>query len=427
MPAAEKEKPYYLIASVHSYIKGVVKMIKAINGSRGRKAAMLTISGVCCFALSSFAGEIWLSDIAWTTATVGWGEMIKDQTIDPNHALITLDGTVYPKGLGVHATSEIIYDLAGGYTTFSTDVGVDDEVGTNPATVSFQIYVDGTLAFNSGVMTYNSVTQHASVSVAGRNQLRLVVTDGGDGINYDHGDWAGAKLVQKDPPPPPQNEIWLSDIAWTSASTGWGTMYKDRTIDPARHTFTLSGVTYAKGLGVNAASVVIYDLDRQYKTFVTDIGVDDEVGNQGSVEFYVLVVGEYHMDSVAYFSGVMTGSSPTQHVSVNVSGKYSLRLIVSDGGDSASYDHADWAGAKLVKNDAVKVTSPDRRQIMYRADGGKMPVVVMKGAAAIQAVDLFNLQGRYIGKASLMQGTVGSGFYTERFPRATAGRGISGR
>jgi hypothetical protein len=40
--------------------------------------------------------------------------------------------------------------------------------------------------------------RHVDVSVAGVRLLRLVVTDAGDGINSDHADWAGARLVSKD-------------------------------------------------------------------------------------------------------------------------------------------------------------------------------------------------------------------------------------
>jgi len=33
------------------------------------------------------------------------------------------------------------------------------------------------------------------VSVKGKSELKLVVTDGGDGVSGDHADWAGAYLL----------------------------------------------------------------------------------------------------------------------------------------------------------------------------------------------------------------------------------------
>ena len=44
-------------------------------------------------------------------------------------------------------------------------------------------------------MTPASATQTLTVDVTGRTTLQLVITDGGNGIAYDHGDWADAKLT----------------------------------------------------------------------------------------------------------------------------------------------------------------------------------------------------------------------------------------
>jgi hypothetical protein len=84
--------------------------------------------------------------------------------------------------------------LNGGCSTFQAEVGVDDEVGPN-GTVVFQVWADGVQLFDSGVMTGSAATQSISVSVAGRTQLDLVVTDSGDGNAYDHADWANARVA----------------------------------------------------------------------------------------------------------------------------------------------------------------------------------------------------------------------------------------
>jgi hypothetical protein len=44
-------------------------------------------------------------------------------------------------------------------------------------------------------MTGNTRTERLRLYVAGRQQLKLVVNDSGDGINGDHGDWANSYLV----------------------------------------------------------------------------------------------------------------------------------------------------------------------------------------------------------------------------------------
>ena len=45
----------------------------------------------------------------------------------------------------------------------------------------FQVFTDGVKVFDSGLMNASSATQIVNVNVSGKNELRLVVTDGGDG------------------------------------------------------------------------------------------------------------------------------------------------------------------------------------------------------------------------------------------------------
>jgi hypothetical protein len=77
--------------------------------------------------------------------------------------------------------------------TFNADIGVDDEVGNN-GSVIFQVFGDGVKLYDSGVMTGSTATKSISVPVAGKNAFSLVVIDGNNGPDFDHGDWADAKL-----------------------------------------------------------------------------------------------------------------------------------------------------------------------------------------------------------------------------------------
>lgn len=226
---------------------------------------------------------------------------------------------------------------------------MDDEVGTKGSVV-FQVWADGIKLYDSGRLTGTSATQTLALDLTGRQQLKLVVTDSGDGYNYDHADWAGARLVpatNPTPPPTTGQTVYLSDLAVTSSTNGYGPVEKDMSNGENGagdgHVITLNGMTYAKGLGAHASSQVVYNLAGQYKTFASDIGVDDEVGSRGTVVFQV------YLDNVkVYDSGVMTGSSATQSFGLDVTGKQQLKLVITDGGDGYNYDHADWAGARLI-------------------------------------------------------------------------------
>ena len=54
--------------------------------------------------------------------------------------------------------------------------------------------VDGTTKYTSPVLTGTAETVSVDVNVTAGKVLDLVITDGGNGIGSDHGDWAEAKL-----------------------------------------------------------------------------------------------------------------------------------------------------------------------------------------------------------------------------------------
>jgi len=145
---------------------------------------------------SSQQTTTYLSDLTWVSATNGLGPVEKDTSVGGKAAgdgkTITIAGVQYAKGLGVRATSKIIYNLSGQYSTFLSDIGVDDE---SSGTVAFQVVADGVTIFSSGKISKGMAAHHVSLNVSGVKQLTLLVTGGAGGNNANHGDWAGARLI----------------------------------------------------------------------------------------------------------------------------------------------------------------------------------------------------------------------------------------
>jgi glucose/arabinose dehydrogenase/chitodextrinase len=140
-----------------------------------------------------------LSDLTWARASNAWGPVEKNKSNGEQGGgdgrTIQIRGERYAKGLGVHATSEIVYPLDGTWTRFKADLGIDDEVAsTDPASVVFEVWADGQRLYQSATLRRNSAIVGINVDVTGKKELRLVVTDGGDGNGYDHADWADARL-----------------------------------------------------------------------------------------------------------------------------------------------------------------------------------------------------------------------------------------
>jgi glucose/arabinose dehydrogenase len=407
------------------------------------------------------SGSSFLSNLPWIYMTNGWGPAEIDRSngeANQNDGVaLKLNNVTYQKGFGVHANSELRFYLGGTCSTFTAKVGVDDEV-VSGGSVVFQVAADGTVLYTSPTLTGTSATQNVSVSVTGKTELRLLVTDGGNGIGADHGDWADAQLqcsADTVPPtvlgtvplsgatnvsvtdpvrvtfsepmnasttttttftlirqgtstpvaasvtydsatrvatltpaaalqvsstytatvksgttgvkdvagnalasdyvwsfstsataPPPTTTSYLSDLPYTVIANGWGPAEKDRSngedLAGDGNVLTLNGVTYSKGIGVHATSEIRYTLGGGCSTFTAFGGIDDEVAAGGSVLFQVWADG-VKLDE----SAIMTATSASKAFNVNIAGRAELRLIVTDGGDGAGADHADWADAKL--------------------------------------------------------------------------------
>ncbi|MDO5735091.1 MAG: NPCBM/NEW2 domain-containing protein [Propionibacteriaceae bacterium] len=135
---------------------------------------------------------------------------------------------------------------------------------------------------------------------------------------------------------------YLSDADWVSATNGWGPVERDTANGEEEAgdgpVMSLGGVTYTKGLGVHARSVIEYDLGGTCSTLRFDYGIDDYMKAQpGSLKMYVRGDGDE-----LWASGVIatTGRNTAE---VDVTDVETLVLDVDPNGANGQ-DHADWAG-----------------------------------------------------------------------------------
>ena len=95
-------------------------------------------------------GELELTKLKWKTAKAGWGEVHVDRNC--KNLPLRINGKEIASGIGTHAASVIVYDVAGrGFQRFVARVGLDngrsDLGGTDypgsKASVEFRVYHDG--------------------------------------------------------------------------------------------------------------------------------------------------------------------------------------------------------------------------------------------------------------------------------------------
>ncbi|MDE2127906.1 MAG: NPCBM/NEW2 domain-containing protein [Armatimonadetes bacterium] len=140
------------------------------------------------------AGAIWLDSLDVSTIQQGWGQPHAGQSV--GGSAITLGQMVYAHGVGTHARSEFNIRLNGSATRFVSMVGVDAESGTRGSVV-FQVWADGLKRASTPLLRGGDPPVLVSANLNGAKTMQLVVTDGGDGIDFDHADWAGAVLYLK--------------------------------------------------------------------------------------------------------------------------------------------------------------------------------------------------------------------------------------
>ncbi|HYJ67371.1 MAG TPA: NPCBM/NEW2 domain-containing protein [Nocardioidaceae bacterium] len=142
-------------------------------------------------------GQHYLSDLEWMEASSFWGPVERDMSngeqAGGDGGPITIAGTTYEKGLGVHAPSTVTYFAAGDCATVAAQVGIDDETNSQ-GDVIFELWGDGQQLASSGVVSGGDPAVPLSADLAGVDVLQLRVLDNG-GPNYDHADWADAQIT----------------------------------------------------------------------------------------------------------------------------------------------------------------------------------------------------------------------------------------
>lgn len=146
------------------------------------------------------------------------------------------------------------------------------------------------IRFGSSVLKSGSAP--IDVDITGARSLSLIVTDGGTGkTDYGWADWVEPTLVG------PNGVIKLTDLKWSSATTGYGEVQTDKNITgkPLR----LGDKTFASGVGTHANSIITYKLPpgltRFHATVGPDTGALEAGGGKTSVAFFVVTGGRAPM------------------------------------------------------------------------------------------------------------------------------------
>ncbi|MEN9359855.1 MAG: hypothetical protein RL095_1390 [Verrucomicrobiota bacterium] len=140
--------------------------------------------------------HIHLSQLKWSSAKAGYGEVILDRNLFGNP--IVLAGRKHLRGFGAHAPSELIYRIERKFSRLQASFGVDDGQ-RNGGSIQFEIYGDGRLLHKTrilrGTPDNSQRSEEIDLDLADVRELTLKVNDGGDGINSDHAVFGTCRLL----------------------------------------------------------------------------------------------------------------------------------------------------------------------------------------------------------------------------------------
>lgn len=160
-----------------------------------------------------------------------------------------------------------------------------------------------------------------------------------------------------------ENTVYLSDAEGraleVSMQNGYETVVYDKSIiggDLRLLDENKNEQIFEKGLGAHAPAEFVYNIEGQgFNYFCSYVGIDRNVGDNGTVIFIVKVDGVEK-----YNSGLMRGSDSYKSVNVDITGAKTLTLVIDTYEHNAN-DHSNFAMARFVTlNDAEKAENAVR-------------------------------------------------------------------
>jgi len=164
---------------------------EAGEGPEGEKPKKAPFSSIVTKFYAKKPGPLYLSDIDHVAAQQSQSVLRMDENLVGR--TMRVQDKLYPKGLGSHAQSQVVYYLGGQFRKLRVLPGLDQSVGDG--SVSFLILTDGKAVYESkDIVTPYSKTEPIEIDVSGCQVLELRVGSGDDGIQGDWACWADARL-----------------------------------------------------------------------------------------------------------------------------------------------------------------------------------------------------------------------------------------
>jgi len=234
--------------------------------------------------------------------------------------------------------------------------------------------------YRSETITYTTDGHAADVDIAwpeGSKTLVLVIDDGGDNYNYDHGDWLNPTLVLRD-----GTEVALTGTYKTRDYTNsyFNRIYENRNVDHGGKMKVL-GVSYDRGFSADANAALFFQIpdDMDVVRFKALAAADDSgIGQTGSTTSLRFMVFDQNplsneQDDHAARSGLISRTGTrSATLEADISGARQLKIVVSNYGDGFAYDRADLINPVLIDSDGHETSLTTLKPTSYSSEWGTL-------------------------------------------------------
>ena len=133
--------------------------------------------------------------------------------------------------------------------------------------------------------------------------------------------------------------FWLDEMDLSLTHCAWRTAQAKTSV--GGEPLTIAGQTWERGVGTHAPAEISVHNPAQVGIFCAKVGVSDETGSSGPLEFQI-----FTDEKLVWKSGEMSKGTPPKEVRISLDGVKALRIAV-DKGEVYYGDHANLADARI--------------------------------------------------------------------------------
>ena len=233
-----------------------------------------------------------------------FNRVYENKNVD-NEGKMKVMGTAYDRGFSTDANAAIFFTIPDNMDVVRFKaMGAADDSGINQnnstTSIRFMVFDQNPLtseqddySARSGLINRTGTkSKMLEADITGARQLKIYVSNYGDGFAYDRANIANPVLIDAD-----GNETPLTSLSYTSYKSEWGSLHINKNVEG--QALRIEGVTY-NGLGMNAECTLVYDLPEghKFKTFRGLCGYDTSCDNDNTstsgttMEFFIYAVGQ---------------------------------------------------------------------------------------------------------------------------------------